>query len=147
MKVSWGVGISLTIIIFTIVSLGFIYFAFNQDVNLVRDDYYEAESNFDKKFDGITRSNELSERILTKIMEDNLIISFPKQFMDEEITGTILLYRPSQKNLDKSFDISLDSTNNQSIAIKALQKGQWKIQIDWNVDTLNYFTEQIIMVQ
>ena len=54
MKWNWGVGITLTIIVFTIISLLFIYFAFNQDINLVRDDYYEAEVQFNEKLETIS---------------------------------------------------------------------------------------------
>ena len=44
MKISWGIGITITIIVFMLISFWLIYFSFSQDVNLVSDDYYEADS-------------------------------------------------------------------------------------------------------
>ena len=147
MKINWGVGITISIIVFTIISLWFAYFAFNQDVNLVRDDYYEAELKFNNKMEAIKRTNLLTEKLNINLRTNDIKIIFPKDFIGTSIIGNILLYRPSNREFDVSLPIQVDSMNHQSIETQNLIKGMWKIQVEWEANKENYFTEKIIMVQ
>jgi nitrogen fixation protein FixH len=147
MKWNWGVGITVTIIVFTIISLLFIYFAFNQDINLVRDDYYEAEVQFNEKLETIKRTKKLSEELKIKLIPNNISIQFPNEIEEEEITGTIFLYRPSDGKLDFDLPIEIDTLKKQLIPTNKMIAGQWKIQIEWSADTNKYFNNKILMVQ
>ena len=147
MKWSWGVGITLTIIVFTIISLLFIYFAFNQDINLVRDDYYEAEVQFNEKLETIKRTKKLTEELKIKLIPNFISVQFPAEIGDQEISGTIFLYRPSDEKLDFELPIEIDSSKNQLIPTDKMITGQWKIQVDWTADTNRYFNNKILMVQ
>ena len=147
MKWNWGVGITLTIIVFTIISLLFIYFAFNQDINLVRDDYYEAEVQFNEKLETIKRTKKLTEELKIKLIPNFISVQFPAEIGDQEISGTIFLYRPSDEKLDFKLPIEIDSSKNQLIPTDKMITGQWKIQVDWTADTNRYFNNKILMVQ
>lgn len=147
MKWNWGVGITLTIIVFTIISLLFIYFAFNQDINLVRDDYYEAEVQFNEKLETIKRTKKLTEELKIKLIPNFISLQFPTEIGDQEISGTIFLYRPSDEKLDFELPIEIDSSKNQLIPTDKMITGQWKIQVDWTADTNRYFNNKILMVQ
>ena len=146
MKINWGTGIALSIIFFTLISLAFIYFAFNQEVNLVRDDYYEAELEYNEKMETLNRTANLKDNVRVSLDNKNLSIQFPQEFDWEKIKGKVLLYRPSDRRLDRSYDIDLDSTYIQLIKKDLLSPGMWKVQINWSIDTINYFNEEIIMV-
>lgn len=146
MKINWGIGITLSIIVFTIISIGFIYFAFNQKINLVRDDYYEAEVNFDEKIKTMNRTATLSQQLEINLSLKEIKFNFPLLSEHTLIEGNIKLYRPSDRNLDMNVPIALDSNYSQSINIEKLAKGLWKIQADWIADSLTYFNEKIIMV-
>ena len=147
MKINWGVGITISIIIFTLITFWFVYFAFNQDVNLVRDDYYEAETQYNNRMETIKRTNALSENLNIRIVSNNIELSFPSKLLDKTITGNIILYRPSDRKLDINIPIKVEDSNLQLISTQNLLNGMWKIQVDWNVDNLSYFNEKILMVQ
>ncbi|MCB0750549.1 MAG: FixH family protein [Ignavibacteriae bacterium] len=147
MKINWGVGITISIIIFTLITFWFVYFAFNQDVNLVRDDYYEAETQYNNRMETIKRTNALSENLNIRIVSNNIELSFPSNLLDKTITGNIILYRPSDRKLDINIPIKVEDSNLQLISTQNLLNGMWKIQVDWNVDNLSYFNEKILMVQ
>jgi len=147
MKINWGLGITISIILFTIITLCFVYFAFNQEVNLVRDDYYEAELNFDNKMEVLKRTKQLSEELKITLIPDYIELAFPEISSNSQIRGNIFLYRPSDRNLDIEISVNPDSTYRQKVSSKDLKKGLWKIHVDWNSDSTNYFTEKIIMVQ
>ncbi len=147
MKWNWGVGITVTIIFFTIISLLFIYFAFSQDINLVRDDYYEAEVQFNEKLETIKRTKKLSEELQIKLIPNYISLQFPTEIGTQEIKGTIFLYRPSDENLDFEIPIRIDSSKSQLIPTNKMITGQWKILIEWTADTNKYFNNKILMVQ
>jgi len=146
-KISWGTGITISIVLFTAISLWFAYFAFNQEVNLVSDDYYEAEIKFDERMETIKRTELLSEKLKINMNQGLVELIFPNKFIKKQIIGEILFYRPSDRNLDLSFPIKLDSTNTQFLDTKIIKPGLWKMQIHWIVDYKEYFNEKSIMVQ
>jgi len=146
-KISWGVGISIIIIVFMLISIGLIYFAFNQDVNLVREDYYEAEINFGKKMETVKRTDQLTEKLEIILMSEYIQLKFPKMLDADKIFGTIFLYRPSNRDMDINLPIQLDSTKMQFINTNNLIKGMWKIQVEWNADTNSFYNDKILMVQ
>lgn len=147
MKISWGVGITITIIVFTLITLSFVYLSFGEDVNLVREDYYEAELKFNDKMATEKRTSELIQKIDIKLTSDNIEFKFPNSSEGSKVSGTISLYRPSNRKLDISFPINIDTASRMNIPTQSLNSGLWKIRVDWNVDSLSYFNEKIIMVQ
>lgn len=147
MKISWGVGISISIIVFMLLSFWLIYFSFNQDVNLVRDDYYEAEIQYDETMEKVNRTNRLTDNLKISSVNNSIELQFPKNFNNKNISGNIFLFRPSERNKDLTIPIKIDSNYFQSISTNNLIPGMWKIKVDWNIDTLAYQNNEIIMVQ
>lgn len=146
MKINWGGGIAIAIIIFTIVTLSFVYFAFTQDVNLVREDYYAEELKYQSKIEKIKRAKNLSSPLRVSVKEKAIQFSYPQIFESKNIVGSVLLYRPSDRGSDISFSILVDSLNQQNITSSKMLKGMWKAQVDWSVNNTTYFNEEIIMV-
>ncbi len=147
MKVSWGVGITLSIIVFMLISVMFIYIAFNQDVNLVRDDYYEAEVKYNETMEKVKRTSALVDKLKISVIENNIQLQFPKISKSENINGNILLYRPSERNKDLSITIRPDSNYLQTINTANMLSGMWKVKVDWTADSISYLNDDIIMVQ
>jgi len=144
---NWGVGITIVIVVFTLVALSFIYFAFNQDVNLVKDNYYQDEIKYQDRIEEIERTGKLTDKLKIKIINNNIVFNFPKEINGKAINGNILLYRPSDRKHDIAFPISIDSSSVQSLPTGNMVAGMWKAQVKWKIDTLSYYTEKIIMVQ
>ncbi|MBK7978576.1 MAG: FixH family protein [Ignavibacteriae bacterium] len=147
MKVSWGVGITVSIIVFMLISVMFIYIAFNQDVNLVRDDYYEAEVKYNETMEKVKRTSALVDKLKISVIENNIQLQFPKISKSENINGNILLYRPSERNKDLSITIRPDSNYLQTINTANMLSGMWKVKVDWTADSISYLNDDIIMVQ
>lgn len=147
MKISWGVGITVSIIVFMLISVMFIYIAFNQDVNLVRDDYYEAEVKYNETMEKVKRTSALIDKLKISVIENNIQLQFPKISKSENINGNILLYRPSERNKDLSIIIQPDSNYLQTINTANMLSGMWKVKVDWTADSISYLNDDIIMVQ
>ncbi len=147
MKISWGTGIALTIIVFMLSSFGFIYFSFTQDVDLVEENYYEKEIKYQEQIERINRANALSEKVDIKISDSMLEVNFPAVFSADSVSGKILLYRPSKEKSDLLYEIKLNSENKLYIPTNNLSLGMWKVKVNWTAEGLDYYTEKIIMIR
>jgi len=147
MKINWGTGIVIAFIAF----ISFIlYFVINMNANdkynhdLVTEDYYKKELEFQKDIDKESNSKSLEENISWKKANEGLIINFPKNLKQENITGKVFLYRPSNKQFDFETPISL-SNHNLLIPDKRLLDGRWNIKVDWQYKGKSYlFKKEII---
>ena len=133
MKINWGTGIVIAFIAF----ISFImYFVINMNINkkydfdLVTEDYYKQELEFQHDIDKESNAKSLVENINWKKTKEGLLLDFPKAFKPENITGKVFLYRPSNKQFDFETTISL-SNHNLLIPDKRLLDGRWNIKVDW----------------
>ena len=147
MKINWGTGIVLAFIGF----IEFImYFVINMNTNdkydhdLVTDDYYKEELNYQTNIDKEANSKSLAENISWEKTDEGLLLHFPKNIEPKEISGKVFLYRPSNKQLDIEIPISL-SDHNLLIPDNRLLDGRWNIYVDWSYnDTAYLFKKEII---
>lgn len=147
MKLNWGTGIVLAFIGF----IAFImYFVINMSTNdklnhdLVNEDYYKAELEYQNDIDKENNSKSLSQNITYKKTEKGLVVYFPDNLQPEKIKGKLFLYRPSNKQLDFETTISL-SKSNLLIPDNRLVDGRWNIKIDWQYKGKSYlFKKELI---
>ena len=146
MKINWGTGIVLAFIGF----IGFImYFIIQMSVNdkfnhdLVTEEYYKQELQFQDDIDKERNSQRLKENVTWQKTDEGILISFPKDLEEKNISGKVFLYRPSNKQLD--FEIPISTSNhNLLIPDSRLLDGRWNIKIDWKYKESSYlFKEEI----
>lgn len=147
MKFNWGTGIVLAFIGF----ISFImYFVITMNIDdkydhdLVTEDYYKEELEFQNDIDKETNAKALTENINWKIVDKGLLITFPETLVVEEISGKVFLYRPSNKQLDFEIPISL-SNHNLLIPDKRLLDGRWNINVDWQYNGISYLYKKEIL--
>jgi len=147
MKINWGTGIVLAFIGF----ISFImYFVISMNTNkkynhdLVTEDYYKQELEFQNDIDKENNAKTLSENISWEKADQGLIIKFPQTLDPKKIKGKVFLYRPSNKQLDFEISISL-SNHNLLIPDKRLLDGRWNIKVDWLYNETPYLYNKQIM--
>lgn len=145
MKISWGVKIAVTYILFVVAVLITVVIFMNQDVGLVTKDYYEKEIKYQGQIDKEKRTQNLPEQLSINSEAGIVKLSFPRIFKPNEIGGIIQFYRPADKTKDFAVNITLDSAYTQSLSMANLDKGLWKVQVDWNAKGNSYFNEKIIL--
>ncbi|MFI1745492.1 FixH family protein [Thalassobellus sediminis] len=146
MKINWGTGIILAFIGF----ISFImYFIITMNVNnkyshdLVTEDYYAEELNYQNDINKLTNANNLNQKITYKKSAKGLIINFPNDIDFSKIKGKVFLYRPSNKQLDFDTAISL-SKPYLLIPDNRLVDGRWNIKIDWQLNNQSYLYKETI---
>ena len=147
MKINWGTGIVLAFIGF----ISFImYFVINMNINekydydLVVDDYYKLELEFQNEIDKQNNAKNLEKNISWIKTDEGIVLTFPETLEANNISGKVFLYRPSNKQLDFEFQISL-SDHNLLIPDKRLLDGRWNIKVDWQYKENSYLYKKEIM--
>ena len=145
-KINWGTGIVIailsfmTFIIFLVVSM-----TTNQEFNhdLVVEEYYKQELSFQDQLNRETNSQNLRRNIQVEHTENGLTVLFPTNMEVSEITGEILVYRPSNKEMDFNIPVAL-SSHQLLIPAENLEKGRWNIEIDWAYENESYYFKKEI---
>ncbi|AUC76927.1 MULTISPECIES: FixH family protein [Flavobacteriaceae] len=146
MKFNWGTGVVIAFIFFISFILYFVI-AMNTDKNLdhdlVNENYYKQELEFQNDINKEKNAKTLDSKILWKKTSEGLVLTFPAELDDQVIKGKVFLYRPSNKQLDFETTILL-SNHNLLIPDKRLLDGRWNIKIDWSYKDSKYmFKEEI----
>ena len=147
MKFNWGTGIVLAFIGFMAFIMYFVIKANTDkkyDHDLVIEDYYNQELEFQNEIDKQNNAKTLTENLTWKKTDEGLIIVFPEEFQINSITGKVFLYRPSDKQLDFETPISL-SDHNLLIPDKRLSDGRWNIKVDWQYNGKSYLYKKEIV--
>ncbi len=141
---NWGVKIVIAFAIFCLSTIGMVIFFMNQKVDIVTDNYYEKELKYQEQIDRIARTKALKDTLKVENTGKELIIKFPN--IPDKIKGKdfIHMYRPSDQSMDVKIPITTDSSNSQIVSTERLQKGYWKIQINWTSGGKEYFHESIL---
>ncbi|MEZ4796496.1 MAG: FixH family protein [Flavobacteriaceae bacterium] len=147
MKINWGTGIVIAFIAF----ISFImYFVVNMNVNkkydhdLVTEDYYKKELEFQNDINKETNAKNLSENLNWKKTNEGLVITFPETFDINSISGKVFLYRPSNKQFDFETQISM-SNHILLIPDSSLLDGRWNIKVDWQYNGKSYLYKKEII--
>jgi nitrogen fixation protein FixH len=147
MKINWGTGIVIAFIAF----ISFImYFVINMNVNkkydhdLVTEEYYKQELEFQNDIDKETNAKNLEENLSWKKTNEGLVIMFPQTLEIDSISGKVFLYRPSNKQFDFETELSL-SNHNLLIPDKRLLDGRWNIKVDWQYNGKSYLYKKEII--
>ncbi|MGV8947641.1 MAG: FixH family protein [Lutibacter sp.] len=139
-KMSWPTGIVIAMLAFIIFILSFVYkatFVAQYDHQMVSEDYYKDELNYQQEINKLNKAAELSEDVtLTKVAE-GLLINFPIEFDAKKITGTVSFQRPSNNKIDFQFPIKL-TTSSYLIAKNDLVEGIWNVKIEWAANNNMY---------
>lgn len=143
---SWGTRIVIAFILFFILVAVVFTIASSQRVDLVTEDYYAKEIQYQDQIDRMTRANDLSEQLAINYSGSSLVFSFPKIFTPAQIKGNIHFYRPSDAREDKQFPINLLESHDLKMNSGDFSKGLWKIKVDWSVNDIEYFNEKILMI-
>lgn len=143
---SWGWKIVIVYGAFVVMTLAMVFYFMGHKVDLVAEDYYKQEIEYQSQIDKITNNRLLKEPLKFAYLspQRKIIINFPKEHLDKGLAGTIHFYRPSNSDMDKEFDIMPSEIGEQVIAVGGLQKGFWKIKISWTANSREFYDEKTI---
>lgn len=144
MKFNWGTGITIGIVLFMVFILQYVIRVqvdSTYDNELVTEDYYQAESLVDSKYEKRQNANNLNQKLKINALDEGVVIEFPNDFDFSKISGEISLYRPSNQKLDQTLPVKLTS-NALLIPKNQLESGRWEVSVDWSYDGNSYLNTE-----
>ena len=147
MKISWGTGIVIGIVVFVIITVTMTIIFMTQDVNLVTDKYYENSLQYQEEIDKQSRTLALNEDVNIQFNGQAINILFPSSYVSKKITGELFFYRPSDPSLDFKIPLMLNESGKQIIPTGRLEKGFWRLKLNWSMNGEGYYNERDIIVE
>lgn len=145
MKFNWGHGLFITIAISIAGILTLVYLSSRIKVDLVTEEYYPKELVYQEQIEKQKNTRNLIEKVSVNLA-DLMVFQFPAISADpSDIAGEILFYRPSDRALDRSEIIKLDTFYRQYFIISEFQTGKYDIIIEWNCENIEYMQKEIVL--
>ena len=131
---------------FVVMTLSMVVYFMGQKVDLVADDYYKQEIEYQGQIDKISNTKSLIEPLGYEFSSElrTIKLTFPELHTEEGIKGKIHFYRPSDADVDKKIDVRVNQIGEQVVSIASLDRGLWKIRIAWSSGGMEYFDEKIV---
>jgi nitrogen fixation protein FixH len=125
-----------------------VYKSSRQRVDLVSSNYYEQEIKYDRQIDKEKKAQALNQDVTIDYDKQtrNVTIRYPEMDGIKNITGTVTFYKPDNASLDFNKPVSTDEKNEQRIGTSALADGWWNVKVNWDVNSVSYYTEEKIKV-
>lgn len=146
MKLNWGTGIVIAFTLF----IGFILFFVvkmttdhKANHDLVTEEYYYDELNYQEQINAQQNAHTLTDQVVISKNKEGITIAFPYIKESDISNGTVSLYRPSNRQLDIDFPMSL-SNSHMLIPDNRLLGGRWDIKIAWRMNNKNYLVKESI---
>jgi hypothetical protein len=145
-KLNWGHGIAIFLVVFLLFNVFVFIFAFNQDIQLVTDNYYDKELKYEAEINKMNNVANLPDSLKIKLDKLNLFISYPKSLLNSNLKGKVHLYRPDESKFDYNTDIQYDSLGVQTINMSEKAVGLWEISVTLNDGAKDYlFKDKIYL--
>jgi len=146
MKFTWGTGIFLFLVLFLTASVAFIIFASRQQVNLVHKDYYEKGVDYSEQMRVNERSKPFVYALSVNSTNDHFIVSIEESLAEKIDSGTLLMFRPSDKTKDISARL-LAKAKKMEFDKQLLINGRYILKFTWYSDGIRYEIDQPVNVQ
>lgn len=146
MKLNWGTGILVFLILFLSASAAFIFFAMRQDVNLVHEDYYKKGADYSSQMDVNARSTAYVDSFSTYLEEGMLVVDFDNSLALSIDSGSLLIFRPSNSSLDVSMPFG-QTEEALKIPRSNLITGRYILKLSWYAEGLKYEVDKTIYIE
>lgn len=144
----YGIGVIVLFSSFALLIISMVLFASFTGHELVEEDYYQKEIQYQTQIEKINNSLKLNAKPKIEFNQDTKLMTlrFPK--IDNQIlSGVLTFYRPSDASLDYNEAIKTDTSGVQHFDLSKLDKGFWKLKIDWSDNNKSFYSEEKIFIK
>lgn len=144
---SWGIKITVLYLGFVALILTLVFTCFGHKSELEYKDYYARELKFQDQIDASSNAANLETPIDYQVKGAHILVKIPVQLIDAQLSGKIVLFKPSDASQDKTIELHPDTEGKQIINGAGFMKGAYKMQISFNSGGKDYFTENFITLK
>jgi hypothetical protein len=143
---NWGKKIALLYISFVLFMVVLAVMASGEKQELVSDDYYARELRFQEELNIKQQTKALQVQPQWKVAQNSIAFLFPTDSSGKSITANIVLYKASDRKMDKSFDIKVPADGKYTLPTADLGSGVYKLILNWNENGKQYINEGIVNI-
>lgn len=136
---NWGWKIAIVYTSFALMVLAMVFVSTRKKVNLVEENYYQKEIEFQDQIDRIKNSHAIGDDFMLTFDSLSQLIRVANHSRDEA-KGQIHLYRPSDESKDQFIQLDLGQGASKQIDTRSLQKGLWVIKVNWETSEKSYYS-------
>ena len=138
---NWGWRIAIFYGTFVVFMVGMVVLAFQQDFDLVAEDYYEQEIAYQGRIDQLTNAKDDHQKVMVSNSDGMVQLSFASPVQEVKIH----FFRPSDDTMDfKVEEASVDSELN--VPIDKFSKGKYLVKVEWKNNGKTYFQEDDLFI-
>lgn len=138
---NWGTRIAIGYGAFIVFIMVLVVMAFQQDFDLVADNYYEQEIAYQGRIDQMTNAQDDKQQVDIVKTDSSYELAFASAANDVKVH----IFRPSDDTKDIVMEES-EVASNLSIPSDQLIAGKYLVKVEWKVDGKTYFQEQTLFV-
>ena len=138
---NWGWRITIVYSLFALTMIGAVIYSTTLDVNLVEEDYYEKEVNYQQVINKKENALRDSATFDVAVVGDSVVIHFPTAVAQ----GKAYFMRSADVNNDKKFELKV-LNGKQTFSIELFKAGTYNLQIDWKGNSADYYWEEKINI-
>lgn len=139
-KFSWGHGVVVALFAFIVFILSMLFLFPNGQKNseMVTENYYEEELQYQDVIDAKNRADALSEKPVYNQDTHGINITFPKDYNNSNTSIKFVLNRTDDQNLDIKRAVQLNENQSFIIPKKVLKMGNYTLRLMWTKDKIDY---------
>ncbi len=142
---NFGKKITILYLSFVALIVTMVVMCFGQKVELVSDDYYAQELQFQDKITAVNNAKALGGSINHFVDGKTITLTLDSNLIAANIQGTITFFRPSDSSKDLKVKMNFNN-GEQIINNNALVHGTYKLQMNWVSNGKDYFKEEVIFI-
>lgn len=148
MKLNWGNSLLLFFIFYVAILMVVLFKSFGLKQELVMENYYEHDLQFQKRLDQISNRKTLEKDLQIYFDHDENIVKLDFGNQQNLASAEVNFYNAADKSADRKKELSLvDSKQIVDVPIPDLKPGKYDIQVTWNDDQKSYYKEQFFLYQ
>jgi hypothetical protein len=139
---NWGKGILIAMISFIGFIVTLVVILMSQKVDLVSEDYYLQELDYNKSMNAQTNYVESADEIKVEVSEDSLFLVFPKNLQNKDIKMEL-------KHKEKAqYDLKMDFKSNEknTFVISKEKFGKYDCKLNWTKENKEYELQKTIEI-
>lgn len=143
MKLNWGHKIAIVYTLFAGFMVFMVILSFQEDHELVTEDYYNQEKMVQTRINGNANLNASPFELDILSSEGSISLAFKGLGEAELAEGRVTLYKPDNSTLDESHPLILDEKAEMHILPKGTN-GLYRVSVSFEIDGASYFKTQDI---
>lgn len=138
-KLHWGHGLAIALgcFILFILFLIFIFPMGKQNAEMISNNYYEEELQYQDIIDAKKNAAQLEQQPVYKATSEGMMISFPETIKVDNDKVNFVLFRTEDSNLDVKKEVGLQH-NVFLIPKKVLSPGSYTLKLKWTENKKSY---------